>query len=510
MNFRWLSLLTLGGCLALAGCTPWYGIPCPVQSSEGPEGQCACDPGTYGSLEWDDDSGAYLGSCRTGLEEALRTGNPASLEEEAEILSEARGELARILDRHNSLLRGIYADDPIDYIPGAWSHHILSTRPEDTFVLVQGSQAGYSLAALGQQGESNYAGFGFNLLRDFYDGGHAGYRPAFDRLLTWMLTDSPTGTVPTDLSVAVASIGWDQGAVYDWLVSEHPSWEIEQCSDTDDLAACLSGNDLVVLGSSGDNSQAEALGEATRQAVEAGTAVLFVHTEGWTSTARGSAILSELGMSLGDYGGNYWSEDSADWDLVEDMLEQGGVIGALDIMLAHFEAGDFNFDWSYCTTSVGRTTCGDVPGFRTEFLNGAEALKGLLAQLDREGVDLFSLQERRLSKLCVLLADFYRDRIVYPLSKSDEDILPFLRAYYADHVVHYRRQFNPSQGDLGSFSGLVLAEETGLQDSSVSIEVSRYGGFTAVGYYALPGVPFTVRLLSGAELNPQVHINTQR
>jgi immunomodulating metalloprotease len=503
MRTLFFSLLTI----VLATACDGLGVECPEGASKDDDGVCACDEGRYGSVDLDEDLGAYAGVCRTGLEEAIRTGDPATLETEAEILSEARDEAARIIDLNRGLLRGIYGSDSIVYTPGLQSHHILSTRPEDTFVLVQGSEAGHSLAAIGEQDEGRVAGFGFNIVGTLAAGDQNAYRSPFDRLVTWMLTGSPGDVVPPDASVAVAGLGGGQGDVASWL-GEY-SWDVDSCEEAD-VADCFTERDLIVVGASGSNEGAEAMGDATRAAMRAGTAVLFVNTQNWQGSASGTAVLTELGMAYGPYGGNFWSEDRADWDSVEDMLDQGGVLGSLDALLGHFQAQDFDFDWSLCTTSVGHTKCGDVPGLRNEFLNGAEALKGMLAELDKGGMDLFDVSGRRLSKLCVLLADYYRARIEYPLSKTDEDILPFLRAYYADHVVHYRRDVSPAQPDLGSFSGPVLAVEVGQQDATVAIDVTRYGGFTAVGYYALPGEPVIVRLLSGEDLNPKIHINTQR
>jgi len=509
-----LSLaVSAAAALLLAGCPgAQYLESCPPNSSAGDDGLCSCNSNAYGSLTWNEETESYAGACLSGLEEALRTGNSATLEGEAEILGNARHEVAAIETEYRELLLSIYRDDPIELTPTAWSQHIVSSRPEDTFVLVQGSEDGHSLATVGSQGSGRYAAFGFNLVADFFAGGHASYEDSFQRLLSWLVSGSADVSPETSLSVGVAGLGWNQSDVTGWFQGEFPEGYAEACNDPSDLANCFSGRDLLILGSSAGADASEAFGNATRSAIDSGTPILFLHTETWAMGAQGAAVLKELGMSYGGYGGNYWAEDLADWSSVEDMLDSGGVLGSLDRLFAHFQERDFNFDWSFCVTYVGQTSCSDVPGFRTDFLAGAESLKGMLKGLDQSGEDLFHFPGRRLSKLSVLLADWYRERIVYPLDKEDEDVLPFLQAYYADHVVHYRREFGPMQPDQGTFSplGPVLAEEVAQLSVSVDVDVSRHGGFTAVGYYALPGEPFTVRLLEGAALSPSVRINTHR
>lgn len=491
--------------LLLVSCAPWLEVPCPDGSDVGDDGLCVCDSDRHGTLTWDDDLEEYDGACRTGLDEAVRTGDPSTLPGDGDLLEAILDVLDGALTESAALLDSLHGDGPIFYSPGPYSHFINSTRPEDTFPLLQGSEAGFSLAAVGERGDARYAGFGSNPLVTFSAGNAADFRPTYDRLVAWLLTGDADGALPSGASIGVGAIGWEQGNVLGWLGAEYPDWTVQECA----AAACLAGQDLLVLGAAPD-ADAGLFGGATAAALEAGTPVLFVQTEGWSDTPAGVAILAELGMTYGGYGGNYWDEDYAHWDSVDDMLAVGGVLGSLESLMSHFRASDFDFDWSQCTDYVGQVSCGAVPGLREEFLNGAEALKGTLAHLDTTGEDLFAASGRRLTKLCVLLADRYRSRIAYPMSKSDPDIVPFLEAYYADHVVHYRRALNPAQDDLGSFSLPVTSEDVDFEDVGVGIEVSQHGGFTAIGYSAVPGEALTIRLDDAAGLTVGLHLNTQR
>ena len=485
---------------------------CPTGASIAADDLCECDPNTYGEVVWNEAVQDYEGACLSGLEEAIRTGNPVTLEAEDEILAAAREEIRGSDDRSRHLLSAIYQDGPVQLVPTAWSQHIVSSRPEDTFVLVEGSDDGHSLAAIGSQYDGRYAAYGFNLVADLQAGGHESYELPFNRLLSWLLSGSVEEGGPLSASIGVAGIGSQQGEVTSWFDALYGEGATQVCDVPEQQAECLNNRDLIVLGSSAGAEQASLLAGVTRDALDNGVPLLFLHTETWAMGEQGEAVLSQLGMAYGGYGGNYWAEDQADWNSVEDMLASGGVLGSLDRLFGHFEDRDFDFDWSHCVTYVGKTSCGDVPGFRLDFLAGAESLKSMLRDLDQSDTDLFAVSGRRLSKLAVLLSDWYRDEIIYPLDKDDDDILPFLRAYYADHTVHYRREFGPLQPDPGSFSpaGPVLAESVELLQTTTEVSVSRHGGFTSVGYYALPGEAFTIRLSDGAELNPQIRINTHR
>jgi hypothetical protein len=463
-------------------------------------------PVDTGDTELPEDTGDLL----SPLDKALKTGNPVGLADASDLLTELRGEIATILSGKHDLIQGIFQEDAIAYTPGAFSQHLNSARPENVFTLIQGSSAGYSLAAVGHQDTARFAGFGFHLLQSIEDGHHADIQPALERLVAWLLLGDPSAELPSTPKVVVTDMGGYQKATKDWFNGAIEGVQLQVCDSTSALADCYSEADLLVVGAEGASIDSELLGQAVEAALAEGTPVLFLHTRQWNTSTSGERVIKALGMSYGGYGGNYWSDDAANWGSVDDMLAGGGLLGALDTLYAHFQQDDFDFDWSQCTTYVGQTSCGDVPGLRQEFYLGAEGLKGMLRSLDAEGVDLFDQAGRRLSKLALLLADVFRRDIAYPMSKSDADQLGFFEAYYADHVVHYRRAFNPGQADLGSFSDPLDPSTVGVVNVSLAVDVPKDGGSTAAGVYALPGEPFTVRLLDNSGLVVGLYLNTQR
>ena len=109
-----------------------------------------------------------------------------------------------------------------------------------------------------------------------------------------------------------------------------------------------------------------------------------------------------------------------------------------------------------------------------------------------------------------LVGDWYRGRIEYPMDKVQTDDNTFLQAYFADHAVTYNRNINVAQPDLGTFSKVLTTDDVVVDTFSVDVDVSRDGGFTAVGLYALPGVTMTIERTDSSALHAAVKINTQR
>jgi len=479
---------------------------CPANASW-QDATCACDAGVFGEIAWNGEAELYEGECVTPLEMAVRTGDPSYVDSAAPILEEALVALDAAEGTWGGLLRDIYNGDIVRYVPSLWSQLVFANSLESNTTLVLGSEAGNPLAAIGRAGGARYAAFGVDLLTSFADGFNSDFDAPFRRTLSWTMTGEVSSSLPGSASVGIVGMGGGEGNAQAWATDR--GWDAAVCT-ADQYAPCMVDRDLLIVGAAGGDDNVSAFESAYADALVAGTPVLFLHTETWATSAFGDAALAPLDLSYGGYGGNYWDEDHADWSNVDDMLGGGGSITSLRALVQHFVAGDYDFDWSGCTEWVGQWSCGDVEGFRTDFLDGAEAVRSALVGLDNRGVGLFREDGRRIWKLMTLLGDVLRRDIAYPMDKNSTDQMTFLSAYYADHAVHTSRDIQPLQDDMGTFSDGDERDVDPLGEQTVNVAVSRHGGFTAIGLYALPGRVVTVERTDGEDLTAWVSVNTQR
>jgi hypothetical protein len=131
--------------------------------------------------------------------------------------------------------------------------------------------------------------------------------------------------------------------------------------------------------------------------------------------------------------------------------------------------------------------CEKVEGFAAEFLDGAKLVNQLLTRLDRTKVDLFARADLRLERLMLLLADYYRQDVRFPMLRNDGDQMAFLRSYYADLATYTHRPLNPAQPDPGNFGS---ADFRWVTPETVELDLISRKSFRAAGVYALPGETF--------------------
>ncbi|MEC7988123.1 MAG: ImpA family metalloprotease [Myxococcota bacterium] len=485
----------------LLGCRP----DCPPNSF--PEEGCLCEEDFYGTIAWDKNASNWSGECISGLEMAVQTGDPNYIQSEQSILTAAQEELQETIDRNQTVLRELYADDGVYYNPSEWSNHIQTADIDQNWTLVQGSDIGYPLASAGARGNSRYAAFGMNVVVSLDNGQQDGFQAPFARLLSWLLEDEISPSPTPNHRIGVSAIGWDQNQTIQYFSELFDT--VEDCDAASNRTSCYQDSDLIVLGAQAAEEITPEIISALQTAMQSGSSVLYLHTEIWSENEQGRAILQELRMNYGEYGGNYWAMDKAEWADVEDMLAQGGTGGAVHTLLRHFSAQDYRFDWEECTDFVGQVSCHDVSGFRSEFLTGAQVVRLGLSNMDENNIRLFEEDGYRIWKLLTLLGDVYRRDISYPMSKTDTDIMPFMRSYYADHAVLYHRGINPKQQDLGTFSpSLEVEASTGFTE--VNINASKHGGYTAIGHYAIPGKAFHITRVDALDIDASLLINTQR
>ncbi|NMV22996.1 hypothetical protein HKB23_11295, partial [Vibrio parahaemolyticus] len=80
---------------------------------------------------------------------------------------------------------------------------------------------------------------------------------------------------------------------------------------------------------------------------------------------------------------------------------------------------------------------------------GANSIRHWLQKLDEQKVDLFNQNGYQYEKLMVLLADHYRQTVVFPMDKQSTQTTEFLKSYFADYVQYNGRSVNPKQPNMG-------------------------------------------------------------
>lgn len=393
----------------------------------------------------------------------------------------------------------------LNYTPPSSSQRFIVRDLDASFPLIEGSKEGTTLAVAGQWEQGRYAAFGANILRLMQDGG-SNQTALAKGTLAWLLKTS-SDKLSSPRRIALSFLGSAESKTRQWLQGQFPSWTFDSCNDPATLASCLAPADLTITYDSVADGQQDTALSALGTTIKGGKALLYLHDR-WSSSAFSDRLMAQLGLEM-PYAGNYFQGDSAQWATAEAMLARDGELRRLRRLMQHLQARDFSFDWSQCTTYVGKTSCEDIPGLKAEFLDAATYLRDSLNQLDADGVALFAGNRHQLLKYFVLLGDKLRQDIRYPMDKVGTDSNRFLAAYLADHLTYYHRGVNPRQEDLGNFSASLatdIASDTVELDLPLGPEAKRRG----TGIYALPGRTLTVERLDANTAELSFFLNTQR
>ncbi|WKE65518.1 ImpA family metalloprotease [Gallaecimonas kandeliae] len=438
---------------------------------------------------------------RDGVTRALAAGD-ASYTDSASLLARIQATITGIQGQQSTLAGTVFAADAIDYAPGQNTQIFNISAPDSSFPLLEAS-TGQVLALAGSQGGGRYAAFGTPLLARLDGGDFPALVPATQRLLGWLLNADPAQAH----SVALAFLGGYETASRNWLQAQFPQWTIKSCNDVATLADCLAGSELVVSGMQAADGDATTVVAALKASLAKGVPLLYQHWS-WGSNALSDGTAALLGASL-PYAGNWFANASATWSDAQAMLDAAPWLKAEQTLVQHLVDQDFSFDWSACTSSVGTTSCDQVAGLHSAFLDGARALRAGLNQLDRQGLDLFNQDSLTLSKLFVLLGDSYRQGIHYPMDKASTNINSFMAAYLADHLAYYHHSHNPAQPDLGNFSD-TLPANLPLVNQTLNFTLGADSEFRGTGLYLLPGQSISVLRTDGQAVSLGLFINTQR
>lgn len=184
----------------------------------------------------------------------------------------------------------------------------------------------------------------------------------------------------------------------------------------------------------------------------------------------------------------------------------------------HNNALNFNYTDTACPSNVGKVTCDENKLLNAngktlgeEFTNGAKGVKNILASYDNRGVNLFKSDDETIIKLAVLLADKYRANISYPMDKVSTDESIFYKSLFADYTVHYMRDNNPVQPNLGDYTtNLSAIRALTTLNESLTLTPTPYSEWTSSLVYAPPAKMVTVKRTDNSTNVIKIRINMLR
>ena len=179
-------------------------------------------------------------------------------------------------------------------------------------------------------------------------------------------------------------------------------------------------------------------------------------------------------------------------------------LAPIQAMLRHLRDDAYNFDWSVCA-SEGQ--CTGVEGYAAQFGDGAKLMRNLLQTLDKAKVDLFAQPDLRLEKLLVLIGDWYRERVRFPMDKVQTDNNTWLQSHYAEFAQYSARPLNLPMPDTGNFGA---SDFRWVTPETVQVDMVSRKSFRAAGIYALPGETLRVTRLDTNPVATGIFINTIR
>jgi len=432
---------------------------------------------------------------------ALISGDPSLLPDSAEpIINRILSVIEAEKIANEQVLQTIYGDNSISYLPSRRSQFFSFEQRKGVYPLIRGNNGLNLAAAVNINGQHN-AAFGTNIIRSFYDGAYLEYEAHFANILSWLLKrDSATLANNTIVKLALMD-GTTASKTSSWLMDRYANWTVSHCSDESELVNCLDDADLVITGSNNDATSDIAL-TALKTAQTKGAALLYVHLHSWNSNPLTISILSKMNLIMQGSGGpgNYFSQDTATWDNYQQMLAAGWELNDIYQLVDNLKTQTFPFDVSNCASSCDAA-------FNTDFKAVVQSLRSTVQNFDRQNMDVFAGELYEIEKLLILLADFYRQSITYPMNVSTTAPSLFLQAYFADHLVYNSREFNQLHADLGNFSRTDFSHVT---PSNKTVTIKSKKSFRSTGVYALPGKTMTVSRKDNSEVEVSVFINTQR
>ncbi|MDF1878831.1 hypothetical protein JHD46_04160, partial [Sulfurimonas sp. SAG-AH-194-C20] len=443
---------------------------------------------------------------RTSLEKLLASGDVTkSSVSERELLQATKNELLKI-KVGDTLLAKIFKDEAVDYnISNRTQVFTITQENENVFPLIVGN-AGKILSIAGRTTQSRFAAFGIAPMENFEVEENLAFVPQFKRILSWLLEGENfnASSLDKNLTIAISFTGGDSVAIKNWFSKEIPAWRIVECNALSTLSQCYEGSDMIISGWESDENATQIV-EILQDEYDNAKPILYFHTWYEATGPLSLAIGNMLGFSL-PYGGNYWAGDTALWNNYIDMLNASYIaLGyeSIQKVVEHFIAQDYAFDWTQCNDE----DCSNVTGFQTEFLDAANSIRTRANILDTNKRAIFKEDGYLLDKYIVLLADKFRQSIVFPMDKTTTNDTVFLKSYFSDFSVYNYRSVNPAQKDMGNFSRSDFSE---IVPQSVEVRKNTRKPFGSAGVYALPGKTVKITRRDNNNARVKVFINTLR
>ena len=436
------------------------------------------------------------------LTQALASGDAQFIVESQEIITAIDDLTEKLEFNQISLLQQVYGSGQIEY-PASRNSQFIQVKELGLAYPVVVGNGGLMLAAASQIDEQRNGAFGTNIIRELQNGSFPAFETPFKNLLAWLLKRSASNlSTPTNIAMLTVSDSTASSNI-SWLNQHFDSWQVNNCKIADEVAACISDADLVIVSTSKNIEQSQL--ETSLATLKASkTPLLYVHQDSWNTNDFTPIVMSAMGFYMQSSGGpgNYFSQDQAIWSNYQAMLDGVGAVASVYQLVRRLENDDFSFDISACVDN-----CNDIELFNSEFNAPLNLIKNIINQLDKTKVDIFSSERYELEKLVVLLADKYRQQITYPMDTDTTSTSDFLRAMFADAIIFSHRKINAMQKDLGNFSRTDFSH---IAVTSKIIDLLSKRSFKSAGVYALPGQSFSVTRLDNSELTTKVFINTQR
>jgi hypothetical protein len=443
------------------------------------------------------------------IEKAVATGNPAYLPAEASKLElRIQTLIKNESESTQSLLQEIFSGNSVVFNPGRSSRFFYPNDLASVKEIVVGNKGHVFVTAYNHKGYRAVA-IGDDVLDEMPRGEHAEFQQPMKKLIDWLLApfnSASEDTIERKFALMLMSNS-EMTNAENWLKANYIASTVVRCTDEITLTSCINAMDVVITGSDPDIAVNKVV-EAMHMAATNNKSFLYLHNRSWNSSELTNPILRYFGVSTQAPGGagNYFSQDAADWDSSTAMFSQTNTLSGIQSLVERLEKKTFSFNISDCKESDG--SCSDAPAFKTEFLLITQRLKQLINAFDNKSLDIFNEEYYLLENHLILLGDKYRETVSFPLSRDSSDTYDYLKSFFADHLVYYSREFNPTQGDLGNFSRTDFSHIT-LLGKTVNV-VSRER-FRAAGVYALPGQTFRVERTDDLmEVDATIFINTQR